>query len=75
MVLLSARDLQAWEPDSEAHPTYGDDKRLDWILASTELALVRHETLEETVSDHRPVWAQLRWRPPREEENLAPTAH
>lgn len=68
-----ALDLSAWEAGSTAYPTYGDSKRLDWILISSELAFVRHETLEDEISDHRPVWAQLRWQKPAQEDDLAST--
>jgi len=54
--------LEAWEPESENHATYGDARRLDWIFVSDELAIVAHRTLDTVVSDHRPIWARIRWR-------------
>jgi endonuclease/exonuclease/phosphatase family metal-dependent hydrolase len=56
-----ALDLVAWQPESEGYPTYGGDKRLDWILVSSDLAFMEYRVIEDDISDHLPVWAQLRW--------------
>ncbi len=54
--------LTPWEPDSDAHPTFGRGKaRLDWIFASPALRFVDHRTLPDPLSDHRAVVARLRW--------------
>jgi endonuclease/exonuclease/phosphatase family metal-dependent hydrolase len=56
-----ALGLVAFQPDSEGFATYGSDKRLDWILISSDLAFMEYRVIEDDVSDHLPVWAQLRW--------------
>lgn len=56
-----ALDLVAWQPDSSGWATYGSDKRLDWILISSDLAFMEYRVIEGGISDHFPVWAQLRW--------------
>jgi endonuclease/exonuclease/phosphatase family metal-dependent hydrolase len=54
-------ELVAWEPEREDLPTYGSDKRLDWIFISSDLAFMEYRVIEDVISDHRPVWAQVRW--------------
>ena len=54
-------DLVAFQPNSEGFATYGSDKRLDWILVSSDLAFMEYRVIEDDISDHLPVWAQLRW--------------
>lgn len=61
--LVREGGLQTWVPDSPHYPTY-KDKRLDWILVSPELEIVDYEVLDDPVSDHRLVVAELRWREP-----------
>ncbi len=63
-----ALDLVAFQPDSEDFATYGSDKRLDWILISSDLAFMEYRVIEDDISDHLPVWAQLRWSG-QEQEN------
>lgn len=53
----AALNLQAWQPD-EPLPTF-DDKRIDWILVSEELAIRSCRVLEDAVSDHRAVVAEV----------------
>jgi endonuclease/exonuclease/phosphatase family metal-dependent hydrolase len=36
------------------------ERRLDWVLVSKEITFVGHRVLDEEVSDHRPVVADLR---------------
>ncbi|QFU74347.1 hypothetical protein EY643_01045 [Halioglobus maricola] len=59
--LVEEAGLIAFEPESKAHPTY-KAKRLDWVLLSEELEFESHQVMEEVVSDHRLVVAQIRWR-------------
>ncbi len=61
-------DLVAWQPQSADYPTYGN-KRLDWILVSSDLAFMEYRVIEDDISDHLPVWAQLRWA--GEEQEMA----
>lgn len=56
-----ALELVAWQPGSDGWATYGSDKRLDWILISSDLAFMEYGVIEDDISDHLPVWAQLRW--------------
>jgi endonuclease/exonuclease/phosphatase family metal-dependent hydrolase len=53
--------LAAYEPKSNSLGTYKstDGKRLDWILASSELTFVRYEVLTDIVSDHLAVYAEM----------------
>ena len=65
-------DLQAWAPESDDYGTYKDgSKRLDWILVSKDLGFAGYRVLEEVVSDHQPVWAQLRLLDVNPEANSA----
>ncbi len=59
--LVEEAGLVAYQPDSAALPTY-KSKRLDWILVSPELEFVEYTVLEEELSDHQLVLAELRWR-------------
>jgi endonuclease/exonuclease/phosphatase family metal-dependent hydrolase len=60
--LAGALDLAAYEPHNDILGTYksADGKRLDWILASGDLAFTRYEVLPDMVSDHLAVYAELR---------------
>ena len=58
--LVEEAGMKAYQPESEDLPTY-KSKRLDWILVSRELEFVSYQVVEEEVSDHRMVTAQLRW--------------
>jgi endonuclease/exonuclease/phosphatase family metal-dependent hydrolase len=60
--LARALDLHAFRPqadDLETFPQRGE--RLDWILASHQLQFQSYETLDDAVSDHRAVVAEIRW--------------
>ncbi len=59
--LVEEAGLVAYQPDSEALPTY-KSKRLDWILVSPQLEFVDYQVLEAELSDHQLVLAELRWR-------------
>jgi endonuclease/exonuclease/phosphatase family metal-dependent hydrolase len=53
--------LRAYDPTAEAMVTFpGSGERLDWILISPELEFVSYSHLDDTLSDHLGVVAQLR---------------
>jgi endonuclease/exonuclease/phosphatase family metal-dependent hydrolase len=58
--LVDEAGMIAYQAESEDLPTY-KSKRLDWILVSRELEFVSYQVVEEEVSDHRMVTAELRW--------------
>ncbi|MEE4174852.1 MAG: endonuclease/exonuclease/phosphatase family protein [Xanthomonadales bacterium] len=54
-------DLHAWAPAEAGYGTYeGGKKRLDWVLVSREIGFADYAVIDTVVSDHLPVWAQLR---------------
>ena len=56
--LAKRLDLVAYKPKAKGMGTFPrSEKRLDWILVSSELEFVRYETIEDTLSDHRGVVA------------------
>lgn len=58
--LVEALDLDAWSPDAESVVTYPRlDRRLDWILVSRPLRFAGFEVLDDAVSDHRAIVADL----------------
>ncbi len=59
--LAEGLGLHAYEPDSDKLGTYKKTtgKRLDWILASPELAFVGYEVLPAVVADHFAVVAEF----------------
>jgi endonuclease/exonuclease/phosphatase family metal-dependent hydrolase len=59
--LVEEGGLVAYMPESQSLHTY-KSKRLDWILVSPELEFTSYEVVEDVVSDHRLIVAQLRWR-------------
>jgi endonuclease/exonuclease/phosphatase family metal-dependent hydrolase len=59
--LVEEAGMVAFKPEADNLSTY-KDKRLDWILASAELEFVEYQVVDELVSDHRLVVAELRWR-------------
>ncbi len=61
--------LLAWQPEAEGLGTY-DDKRLDWVLASADLSFVDHRTLDDEVSDHRPVLAEFELARPAQARSM-----
>ncbi len=60
--LAAALNLHAFAPEVQAgtFPADSPKRRLDWILISKGLAFAHHEVLEDVVSDHRPVLADIR---------------
>jgi endonuclease/exonuclease/phosphatase family metal-dependent hydrolase len=60
-ILNEGLNLSAYELDSEELKTYGLVKRrLDWILVSDELEFYSYNVLEDKVSDHLAVVAELK---------------
>jgi len=58
--LVEELDLTAYQPDAEGLDTYPSrEERLDWILVSSDLRFVKHETIDDVVSDHRAVVAEI----------------
>ncbi len=58
-------ELRAFEPERHGLPTFPRlGRRLDWILVSHELEFVSHRVLEDPVSDHRAVVAEIRLSAP-----------
>jgi endonuclease/exonuclease/phosphatase family metal-dependent hydrolase len=62
--LAEALELAAYEPKNDHLGTYKstDGKRLDWILASSDLGFARYEVLPDIVSDHFAVYAEIGYR-------------
>ena len=59
--LAEAMNLQAYQPHAAGMTTFPKlGRRLDWILISRELLFVSYEVLDDVVSDHRAVAAELR---------------
>jgi endonuclease/exonuclease/phosphatase family metal-dependent hydrolase len=59
--LVEEAGMIAYEPESDELATY-KDKRLDWILLSSELEFVSYRVLDDEISDHRLIVADVRWR-------------
>lgn len=61
--LAERLSLQAWSPDDESLVTYPRlGRRIDWILISDAFEFTGFRVLEDVVSDHRAVVADLRLR-------------
>lgn len=59
-VIAGALGLTAWQPEASGQGTFAiGDKRLDWILVSDGLEFRTHQVLEDELSDHRGVIAEL----------------
>ena len=58
--LTEEAGMTAYQPQSDRLASY-KTSRLDWILISKELEFVTYRTLQDEVSDHRLVVAELRW--------------
>lgn len=53
-------NLRVFEPDRTDLATFpGNGQRLDWILVSEELELLRYENLRDKISDHSVVVAEI----------------
>lgn len=61
--LASGLGLRVYEPDKDEMGTYKNvsGKRLDWILASPDLAVVDYKVLPSKVSDHFAVFAEFEY--------------
>lgn len=59
--LASRLGLRAFEPTRDGLGTYKRNKRLDWILISSELRFIDYTVLPRVVSDHLAVVASIGW--------------
>jgi endonuclease/exonuclease/phosphatase family metal-dependent hydrolase len=58
--LVESLDLTAWSPDAEDVVTFPRlDRRLDWILISRHFRFAGFEVLDDAVSDHRAIVADI----------------
>lgn len=58
--LVESLDLSAWSPDAEDVVTFPRlDRRLDWILISRHFRFAGFEVLDDAVSDHRAIVADI----------------
>jgi endonuclease/exonuclease/phosphatase family metal-dependent hydrolase len=57
--LAEQLDLRVFEPLDENSTTYRGNTRLDWILLSRSLDFARHQVVQDVVSDHRMVVADV----------------
>ncbi len=58
--LVEGLDLTAWSPDAEDVVTFPRlDRRLDWILISRHFRFAGFEVLDDAVSDHRAIVADI----------------
>jgi len=61
--LAEALDLSTFRPNATEIKTYPRfDRRLDWILVSSELRFMSHHVLPDSVSDHHAVVAEITLR-------------
>ena len=58
--LIEEAGMTAYQPQSDRLASY-KKSRLDWIFISDELEFVTYRTVQDQVSDHRLVVAELRW--------------
>ncbi|MCO6437206.1 MAG: endonuclease/exonuclease/phosphatase family protein [Phycisphaerae bacterium] len=64
-MLIAGLGLTAWKPeatDLDTFPAGKPDRRIDWILISSQLAFAGYGMIDTQVSDHLPVWADVRWQ-------------
>ena len=60
-MLADQLDLRAFESSATNRSTFpGSGKRLDWILISPDLEFVQYTNVDDTLSDHQGVTAELR---------------
>lgn len=70
--LVDGLDLTAHAPLQEDIVTFPKlDRRLDWILVSSEFRFIDFDVLDDPVSDHRAIVAELALATDREEGRLA----
>lgn len=59
-LLVKSLELRAWKPHSEQPATFPrSGRRVDWILVSEEFEFIDHRVLEDRLSDHRAVIADI----------------
>jgi len=60
--LANKLNLHTFQPDDGSLVTFPTTrKRIDWILCSRGFQFVHHEVLEDQLSDHRAVTAEVEW--------------
>ena len=60
--LTNKLDLHTYQPDDRSMITFPTTrKRIDWVLCSKGFQFVRHEVLQDQLSDHRAIVAELDW--------------
>lgn len=71
-MLTSLLDLKAFDADDESLGTFRSPrgKRLDWILISQDLKFLDYRALDEAVSDHLSVYAEIAYQDPPMLSNL-----
>ncbi|MCM8540410.1 MAG: endonuclease/exonuclease/phosphatase family protein, partial [Lentisphaeraceae bacterium] len=60
--LCKKMNLKAWEPDNKISTFPKLKKRLDWILIPEELAFNSFKVLDDRLSDHQAVVAEVKCR-------------
>lgn len=66
--LANRLGLQVFEPTGDSLGTYKRNKRLDWILISSELRFIDYTVLPKVVSDHLAVVASIGWEAQQDHE-------
>ena len=59
-------NLRAYEPDSknsDTYPSWDAHQRIDWILTSKDLEFVSYKKIEDKISDHLAVFAEIKPAP------------
>jgi endonuclease/exonuclease/phosphatase family metal-dependent hydrolase len=66
--LVEKLDLKCYKPKSETLNTFPKlDKRLDWVLISKDLQFSRYTNLDDVLSDHSAVLAEVRIAPKKDD--------
>jgi endonuclease/exonuclease/phosphatase family metal-dependent hydrolase len=59
--LLTTTRFMTYKPESSGYNTYGN-KRLDWVLITSELEFVDYRVLPDILSDHQMVITEIRFK-------------
>ncbi len=62
--LVAALDLKTWQPEEEFVTFPTTNRRIDWILISSDLSFAGHRVLQDVVSEHLGVVADIALPPP-----------
>jgi len=72
--LIEKLNLKCYKPKSETLNTFPKlDKRLDWVLISKDLQFRRYTNLDDVLSDHSAVLAEVRIAPKKDAKDKART--